>query len=357
MASRFKRIMRRAARPLISPLDGRVSDINRRVAHAREAVEELGASTGEQIERLTRELSAYATTAAEASAYLGVEMRRINDSVDELKADLDDRFADLRSAVAAQAEATAERMYVERLDRAANAPLESLDGAVANLVNSANSHRGFAAGAGLWFNPPVTVELTEGNARLAGVNERIVEVPFALGQLLQIDVGARILDIGGAESTFSLSAASLGYQVTAVDPQGVPFEHPNLRVVARLLEDWDGDPEPFAAAFLISAIEHFGLGAYGEPRSGRHADRDALGIVRELLEPDGRLVLTTPWARQASTSDFERVYDDGALAELLDGWEIIERRVIEQVDATTWRPGDDAVRQTALIVARPERQT
>ena len=40
--------------------------------------------------------------------------------------------------------------------------------------------------------------------------------------------GARILDIGSAESTFPLSAASLGYRVTAIDQRPLAYSHPNL---------------------------------------------------------------------------------------------------------------------------------
>ena len=206
----------------------------------------------------------------------------------------------------------------------------------------------------MWFNPAVTVELGEGGATIARVNERIVELPFALGHLARLEPPARILDVGGAESTFALSAASLGFQVTVVDPQGVPYEHPNLTRVASRLDEWtDAGDEPFAAAFLISAIEHFGLGAYGEEKAaGEHADREALDRVRRLLADDGLLVLTTPFGT-AAVDELERVYDNDALGRLLDGWQIIERRVIARTDRRTWLPGSEGSPATVMIAATP----
>jgi hypothetical protein len=336
--SPLKRFARRIVRPLTKPVDGRVADINRRVDNTRSSVTTMS----ERVDELTRELGAYAATAAESNSYVGVEMRRFEEvfeaqrtSIDALKAHIDEH----ETRVLMRVDALDDKNYVERLDRAAQAPLEQLDGAVANLVNRADSHRGFAAQAGLWFNPPVTVELGESHARLATVNERIVELPFALGALARVTPPARILDIGSAESTFPLSVASLGYQVTALDLHPLPYSHPNLESVTGRFEDWEPGSERFEAAFLISTIEHFGLGAYGEPVGEDKADRAAIVRVGELLNDDGFLVLTTPYG-PAHVDALERTYDEETLAALLEGWTVLDRRIVLRRDARTWIPGD-----------------
>src|SRR5438067_5525214 len=159
----MKRWARRIARPLTGPLDGRVADINRRVGAVDEGLDEL-----------VRKLGAHTVTVTESNAYLGVELRRFEDEVQALQTRIDEHEERLGARIEAVACTSG---YVDRLDRAARAPLDQLDGAVANLVNFATGHRGFAAQAGLWFNPPVTVELGQASARLAAVNERIVELP------------------------------------------------------------------------------------------------------------------------------------------------------------------------------------
>jgi hypothetical protein len=323
-----------------------VADINRRVTDVRLSITALD----EYVDVLARELGAYATTATESNAYVGAEMRRLQDAVESHEARITERLETLEGLG-----------YVERLNRAVDAPLEHLDGAVANLINHAAGHRGFAAEAGLWFNPAVTVELGEGKAHLAGVNERIVELPFALGALSRVSPPARVLDIGGAESTFSLSAASLGYQVTAVDLHPLPYSHPDLEAVVGRFEDWDPGTRRFSAAFLISTIEHFGLGAYGEAPGQKGADRAAVERVSELLDDEGFLVLTTPYG-PTRVDDLERVYDEKALAALLKGWTVIDHRTVLRKDERTWLPEvpggaspTDKEQGVVMVVAVPAR--
>jgi 2-polyprenyl-3-methyl-5-hydroxy-6-metoxy-1,4-benzoquinol methylase len=336
---------------LTRPIDGRVADVNRRVGDVGESV----ATVAERIEELTRALGAYATTVAESNTYVGVESRRLQQSLEAVRARIDEHEQRTYSRIDRLEDAA----YNERLSRAAEAPLERLDGAVANLVNHALNHRGFAAQAGLWFNPPVMIELGEGAARFAGVNERIVEMPYAFGALARRQPPARILEIGSAESTFSLSAATLGYQVTAIDLHPLPYAHPNLESVAARFEDWTAGSDRFDAAFLISTIEHFGLGAYGESATDGEADRQAIQRVRELLADDGFIVLTTPYGR-AHIDTLERTYDEASLSALLEGWTVLDRRMAIRTDPCTWMPvawdeasSADADAGVAMIVAVP----
>jgi 2-polyprenyl-3-methyl-5-hydroxy-6-metoxy-1,4-benzoquinol methylase len=342
--SALQRLFRAPMAPVRRLLDGRFADVNRRLGDTRAAVEQQSGAINE----LKLELAAYGATQNEAISYTGVDLRRLAESLEAHELRMLDEVHQMQSEV----ERLDQRGYVERLDRTSQGPLSELDGALASAINRANGHQGFAAQAKLWFNPAMTIELGEGSAAISGVNERIVELPFALGRLGRLDPPARILDIGSAESTFALSAASLGYRVTAVDPQGIPYEHPNLDGFSCRLEDWDSDGEPFAAAFLISAIEHFGLGAYGERAADEQADSAALARIRELLADDGLLILTTPFG-EASIDDFERVYDDAGLDELFAGWKILERHTIMRTDRRTWQPGTGGAKGTVLAVATP----
>lgn len=333
----------------MKPLDGRVADINRRVTDTASSV----SGVQEHVEALASVLGAYTATTTESNAYVGTELRSMEESVGTIR--------DVLETLTERLEVLTRRDYRERLQASAETPLAQLDGAVANLVNYAAGHRGFAAQGGLWFNPPVTVELSKGAARLVDVNERIVEVPWAFRTLSGLDPGARILEIGAAESTFALSMAALGYRVTALDLHPLPYTHQNLESFAVPFEDWEPPPERFDAAFLISTIEHFGLGAYGETAGTAGADRAAIERVGELLAEDGFLVLTTPYGT-AQVNALERVYDEHALDALLKGWTVTERRTIVRVDRQTWVPleGERSGEQgdmpgVAMVVALPPR--
>jgi hypothetical protein len=338
----WKRIARRVARPLTSPIDGRVADINSRVD-----------STGHRVDRLEEAVGAFADAASESSSYLGVELARLTTLYSELE-------AQTRGLSVAGREA----YHHEQLAAAVDLPLEQLDGPLAALLNHAAGHRGPAAQAELWFNSPLNVELKEGGARLALVNERVVEVPFATMALGRLPAGASILDVGSAESTFPLSAASLGFRVTAVDPRGLPYKHPNLSTLAGRFEDLPTPQDRFDAVFLISTIEHVGLPAYGiVPRGpvtpGAGADRELLErVASELLSPEGLLVLTTPYGPEA-VDDFERTYDDAAIERLLDGWTIVERRAAGRRDSLTWEvvagSGEIDEDGVVMVLATPSR--
>jgi hypothetical protein len=181
-----------------------------------------------------------------------------------------------------------------------------------------------------------------------------------MAALGRVEPSARILDIGSAESTFPLSAASLGYRVTAIDPRSLPYAHPNLEVVSQRFEDWHGPSGAFAAAFLISTIEHVGLPAYGvrpfgDDAPGFGADAAMLDRVSELLVADGLLVLTTPYGPRG-VDNFQRTYDDESLSELLARWTVLERRLVLRRDDLVWLAnpeGESDGEGVVMVLATP----
>lgn len=216
-----------------------------------------------------------------------------------------------------------------------DARLSDIDEPTAGVINYLLCHRGPLADVGLWRNEPVVVEWLAGDARIATVNERIVEQPFVYGAVADLPTGSRIADVGGAESLVGFALASSGHQVTVVEPAGYPYEHPNLTVVRRTLDDFEPDA-PFDAVILLSAIEHFGLGAYTDDGElDDDADLAAMKRVRDLLAPDGRVVLTTPFG-PAAVDELERTYDEDRLRRLFEGFEIEHQLVASRQGDTTW---------------------
>ena len=219
--------------------------------------------------------------------------------------------------------------------------LERLDAAHAEYLNWATGAEGYAAQAGLWFNPPVPVHHRAGAVEPLLVNERIAEHPFVFGALAALAPGARILDVGGSESTVGLSLATLGHRVTVVDPRPHPLAHPNLTHAACRLDELavPAATARFDAAVVLSAVEHFGLEHYGLEWDDPRADAAALARLRELVAHGGLLVLTVPFAEQASVDGFQRVYDEAGLRELLRGWEVRTSLRVGRTDRLTWELG------------------
>lgn len=215
------------------------------------------------------------------------------------------------------------------------ARLEDIDAPTAGFLNYAHSHRGPLADAGLWINDPVVIEWRQREARVGAVNERIVEQPFVYAALAGLAPGSRIVDIGGGESLVGLSLASSGHEVTVIEPAGYPFRHPGLTVVETTVGEFQPEA-PVDAVILLSAIEHFGIGAYANNGElDPDADLEAMGHVRDLLAPGGVVALTTPFG-PADVNELERTYDADRLRKLFEGYEVDQVVVASRSDQTTW---------------------
>jgi hypothetical protein len=234
--------------------------------------------------------------------------------------------------------------------------LGELDAPRAAYLNWATGPDGYASQAGLWFNPPVPVHHEPGTVEVLLVNERIVEQPFVFGAIAGLGGPSRILDVGGSESTVGLSLATLGHDVTIVDPRAHPLRHANLAHAACRLDELPAAREPFDAAVVLSAVEHFGLEHYGLEATDERLDLAAMATVRELVRPGGLLVLTVPFAAHPSVDDFQRVYDEDGLARLLRGWEVRTSLRVGRIDRLTWELGAPSRERhgVALVTATPK---
>ncbi|MDP2653557.1 MAG: class I SAM-dependent methyltransferase [Candidatus Omnitrophota bacterium] len=157
------------------------------------------------------------------------------------------------------------------------------------------------------------------------VNERIVEIPFAIACLSALPKGSKILDLGCTESTFPLQAACLGYRVTGFDFRPYPYTHPSLEFVQGDIVNLPFPPASFDAVFCISTIEHIGIGFYADPLSGVDADHQAAGEAGKVLKTGGILVLTVPYGA-GQANKHHRIYDQKTLAALLKDFRVQELR-------------------------------
>lgn len=356
---------KRAAWPLRRLLDPRFAETNSRVQYAQRVVldEEIAtrAVVGDRIDR-------YSVANEESLLFIGTELQGVREQVEaatrtigemaEMTSHSIGEMAEKTShSIDAMAAQTHQSIYESRIDRVVSQPVEELDAASARLLNHGDSHKGFAAQRGLWLNPAVSVEHRAGDVVQADVNERIVEIPYALSALGSRPPGARVLDVGSVESLVALHCASLGYETVALDLRPYPFEHPNLEVVVSKLEEWDAADRAFDAILCISTLEHVGLGWYGETHEDAGADRRALDRLGAMLTPGGFVVLTVPYGT-AGVDAVQRTYDARTLDALLDGWTVQDRRIVAQADRNTWLPAPDGPlpgtgRAVAMVIARP----
>lgn len=109
---------------------------------------------------------------------------------------------------------------------------------------------------------------------------------------------ARVLELGCAETDFleRLQQQNPGYAVTGVDC----FAQPRVNVIAGDACDCTlFEPASFDAVILLGALEHFGLGFYGDPRHDDAlgeciGDFRAMQNVVDWLKPGGWVYFDVP---------------------------------------------------------------
>lgn len=168
------------------------------------------------------------------------------------------------------------------------------------------------------------------------VTERILELPFVF-RVLDCKPHNRVLEFGCSNSRLCIELASIGLQVTGVDLRPHPLTHPNFtfRQGDFFLQTFS--EAPFDATIAISAVEHVGLGVYGENKRTDGSDRQIIEAFLELLRPGGQLILTVPFGAW-NINNFCRIYDNQALTALLRGYNIDFIEYYRRFDYNTWLP-------------------
>jgi SAM-dependent methyltransferase len=176
--------------------------------------------------------------------------------------------------------------------------------------------------------------------------DRIVEWSFCLARLA--DGPGTTLDFGADVAFLSLAAAQRGHTVVALDrlPSALDYEDERVEVVQEDILARPLQARTFDQIINCSSIEHVGLsGRYGSAEVP-DGDLEAMAILRDLLAPQGRMILTIPVGRDLVCAPKHRIYGGERLPRLLDGFQIVEEQFWRKdTDAAVWKQTD---RETAL---------
>lgn len=130
--------------------------------------------------------------------------------------------------------------------------------------------------------------------------------------------GTKILDVGCCDFLLTLKLAKRGYQMTGIDARPYLEKHPNLTFIQADACRMPFPDANFDAVIAVSAIEHIGLGAYGDPVQ-EGADAKAAKEIHRVLKPGGRLILTTPFAAKDRLAPWRGGRKDTMMQQLFSG--------------------------------------
>ena len=135
------------------------------------------------------------------------------------------------------------------------------------------------------------------------------------------------LDFGSGQSYMGLIAARKGFNTIALDLEPVRwfYKHPRFKFIQGDILKLQFPPSYFDLIINCSAIEHVGLaGRYGVTKDRPDGDIEAMKILKIILKPGGKMLLTIPVGQDNVFKPLHRVYGKERLPRLLEGWEILK---------------------------------
>lgn len=154
------------------------------------------------------------------------------------------------------------------------------------------------------------------------------------------------LDFGCGLGWLGLLAARNGFNVTAIDLEPVKwfYKHPTLKFIQGDILKLSFPSEYFDLIINCSTIEHVGLvRCYGVTESILDGDIEAMNILKNILKPNGIMLLTIPVGHDKVFVSLHRVYGKCRLARLLQGWEVLKKEYWIKDTDNRWIMVDESV--------------
>jgi SAM-dependent methyltransferase len=171
------------------------------------------------------------------------------------------------------------------------------------------------------------------------------ECAFAANHISRRNPG-NILDIGSYRHF--IIGLEAHYPVTALDVRAVQPITVNETIVTSDAKNIRLADQSFDAVVSLCAIEHFGLGRYGDEYD-TEGDVKAFAEMVRVLRPGGVLIFTTTFnaGQPGIAFNAHRIYDHGMLRELCRGLHPVEEKAFSfrtggfcRLDQVTTKPND-----------------
>ena len=160
-----------------------------------------------------------------------------------------------------------------------------------------------------------------------------------LKQLRKSQKIKKLLDVGCSGSYLCYELLHQGFDVYGLDIEPYPHKKPTFKFYRADVRTSPFPDNNFDVIIAVSALEHVGLGAYGDPVYP-NGDVNALGEIARILSPGGYLLVTVPYAHIYSVT-WQRIYDWKTLESLINGLFIIVKADFFTVCGKFYAPSKD----------------
>ena len=183
--------------------------------------------------------------------------------------------------------------------------------------------------------------------------DRCIEYAFVIKSLVRLDKNRykKVLDIGCFASSLTTIIKEIGFTVDGIDLSPSPYIYEGVNYMQDNFLSVDLK-DSFYDVVVFSTIEHIGPGGrYGSP-SIEDGDIKALEKVKQILNPDGILILTIPYGKEKTIKPLHRVYNKNSklLKYAYDNFEVMIEEFYKNNPENIWvKCKEDEAREVVPI--------
>ena len=132
--------------------------------------------------------------------------------------------------------------------------------------------------------------------------------------------GEKVAVIGSKDAWYESILLAYGANPVVID--SMKINSSDSRVTYLTFEEFAANPQKFALILSLTKIADEGLGLDGSPIDP-NADLKSMQIIRDMLEPNGLLMLAVPVGPDRLVWNSHRIYGQKRLKMLVTGWKNI----------------------------------
>ena len=143
----------------------------------------------------------------------------------------------------------------------------------------------------------------------------------------EIRVTETLADVGSRVDGYVSNVASFR-EITVIDIRKLPNNISNVKYLEQDITKNIESSKSFDMVTCLHALEHFGLGRYGDPIIDNAVELGIKGLT-SLLKKDGKLIISTPTGKERIEFNANWVFDAKKLCNIFDSLALELRNIYQ----------------------------